>query len=244
MPAGAWIGPIPATTNGISDTSITLTAVSLISGGQIALVQAMYLTPHKFTPDWGAHVLGNSPVGGMISTTTTTELVNVGNPAGAPIMNVNDFTGSTVPTWQMTNDGTGTWDVHASSTGVNVVSVTRVASVATAASMVIGDPLMTTVTLNGTVQTASIPILTTTNQEQGDCGFFGKAVAASDVWGYRVNFKTKMTNIPSSITLTVGTSANCTVAASNINLNGFMLECTATAAGVFNWIGTYTTVGN
>ena len=85
------------------------------------------------------------------------------------------------------------------------------------------------------------------NQETGACGFDWVASGANDLRGYVVNFKTRMTNSPSSVTLTVASSSNVKVGtptASSITRDGFLFFLEAAAAGSCNWIGAYTTVGN
>lgn len=78
LPAGAWIGPLPVSANSQYDTSVTLTAGYVLPNAQVSEVLATYLDPSNITPDWGAHTLGNSPLGvaGSIalSNVTTTQL--------------------------------------------------------------------------------------------------------------------------------------------------------------------------
>lgn len=82
--------------------------------------------------------------------------------------------------------------------------------------------------------------------QTGYAGGGGKAVTASDIWYFPIQYPMAGTNVATGATLTVATSTNCSaaVAASSINKDGFLLQLTATAAGAFQWIGTYTTSGD
>lgn len=90
-----------------------------------------------------------------------------------------------------------------------------------------------------------VPQLHTGNQESGRCGagFSGQAVSSVDV--IAVNFKTVMTNVPSSITLSVRASSNASgQAGSDITKTGFTLTWSVGVAGFSEMICDYTTVGN
>lgn len=87
---------------------------------------------------------------------------------------------------------------------------------------------------------------TTGYQETGGCGdlkFGAGAAATAQVW---VSFRTKMQNVPSSITLSPTSTTNVTgsATATGITLYGFILNWTTTASGTTAWFGTYMTVGN
>lgn len=101
---------------------------------------------------------------------------------------------------------------------------------------------------SGQIITPFPPQLLTGNQETGVCGIqvSNIDVAAGNVFGQGVNFKTHMTNIPSSITLTPITQNNITsVTATNITRDGFFFKLTANLGNTTtDWFGTYTTVGN
>jgi hypothetical protein len=87
--------------------------------------------------------------------------------------------------------------------------------------------------------------LTTGNQETGRLGSELGNAAGGTHFGIGVNFKTIMTNTPTSLTLTANSSSNSTVGgASNIDINGFNCYFIASAAGDAWWYGSYTTVGN
>lgn len=89
------------------------------------------------------------------------------------------------------------------------------------------------------------PILATGNQETGYVGVQFKAVATSDTFGVGVNFKTNMTNTPTSITLSPITSTNASgPTAAHINQYGFFFGISAAAPGAGFYVATYTTVGN
>ena len=82
-------------------------------------------------------------------------------------------------------------------------------------------------------------------QETGFCGVDQVAAGAGVTVGQGVNFKTVMTNVPSSVTFSSSTSGNT----SGNNLNtftkyGFAFTITSTGAGRFFNYGSYTTVGN
>lgn len=82
--------------------------------------------------------------------------------------------------------------------------------------------------------------------ETGQCGTqWGANGLAGDVYGAACNFKTNMTNTPTSITLTLISSANTAhVAAANITNAGFMFQATVQFNGAGNASYTYQTVGN
>lgn len=96
--------------------------------------------------------------------------------------------------------------------------------------------------------TANAPVtLAAGNQETDGCGRIFQAAAANEGDGYYVPFKCHMTNVPTSITLTVSSSGNVkagTPTATNITRDGFLFFVEAAGAGVCSWQGTYTTVGN
>jgi hypothetical protein len=99
---------------------------------------------------------------------------------------------------------------------------------------------------NSGVLHASAPVtLAAGNQETGACGANFQAAHAGDLLAYVVNFKTRMTNIPSSITLTAtGGAGNASVSTGLLTVDGFLFVITATVAGTSHWYGAYTTVGN
>jgi hypothetical protein len=81
--------------------------------------------------------------------------------------------------------------------------------------------------------------------EVGSCGATFSNVTAGATVGVRVNFKTVLAKVPSSITLTpTGTSNANTPTTANLDLYGFTLQWVAPAAGATSWIGTYQTMGN
>ena len=99
----------------------------------------------------------------------------------------------------------------------------------------------------GNVTTVAPPTLTAGIQETGGCGVDFVAAAASNGLGVWTPFRCRMTNVPTSITLTVTTSSNVKAgspSATQITRDGFLLFLAANASGTCDWIGTYTTVGN
>ncbi len=82
--------------------------------------------------------------------------------------------------------------------------------------------------------------------EYGECGAGPfVATASAQTFGCVVNFKSTMTNTPTSITLTtLGSNLANTPTVSNITSVGFRLSWTTTGAGSTYWYGTYNTVGN
>ena len=99
---------------------------------------------------------------------------------------------------------------------------------------------------NAGVLHASAPVtLAAGNQETGTAGFEFTAAAASVEGAYMPNFKTVMTRTPTSVTLTVGFSSNFKgLSADSIGVYGFRFVMQSVAAGLCQWIGIYTTVGN
>lgn len=98
--------------------------------------------------------------------------------------------------------------------------------------------------------TANTPVnLATGNQETGQCGLQNYEPAATGVdHSYNVNFKTVMTNVPTSITLTAGLSSNLATGypkATNASRYGFRFTISNAATGSYYALDyTYTTVGN
>lgn len=93
---------------------------------------------------------------------------------------------------------------------------------------------------------ASAPVtLTSGNQETGHCAV-GGVPTSTNPFGGGVNFKTVMTNAPTSLTLAVADSANiASTTADHIDKYGFTFQVNPTAANTYTkWSGTYTTVGN
>ncbi len=100
------------------------------------------------------------------------------------------------------------------------------------------DTLQRSRTTTGIVQTAGAP-------EYGQCGLSLPSVGAGNTSSVGVNFKTVMTNVPSSISLTALQSTNVgSTSISNITAYGFVLNVVATAAGAVTYFATYKTVGN
>lgn len=82
--------------------------------------------------------------------------------------------------------------------------------------------------------------------ESGNCGVSAPSGALlGDVFETGVNFKTTMTNVPTSISLTSQVSTNVNaIAAVQIKTTGFTLQLKTNAAGAAVWRGTYKTNGN
>lgn len=93
--------------------------------------------------------------------------------------------------------------------------------------------------------TGGTPVLANNIQESGGCGSFQVATGAGQIVGAWQPFRERMTNVPSSVTLTTTILTNGSgPAAQNITVDGFMIVWTASAAGQTRFLGTYTTVGN
>lgn len=93
---------------------------------------------------------------------------------------------------------------------------------------------------------ASAPVqLNTGQQETGFWGIEGIASGASQAWGCGVNFKTVLTNVPTSLSLTSVAQFNCgSPLIFQNSVYGIHLHVNSTAAGNFYWQGHYTTAGN
>ncbi len=82
-------------------------------------------------------------------------------------------------------------------------------------------------------------------QETGYCGFQQNNDTTGGNSGIGVNFKTTMSNGPTSITLTLITHTNCTgETAGTLRPSGFFYQSGSNANGNVVSISTYTTVGN
>ena len=99
----------------------------------------------------------------------------------------------------------------------------------------------------GNVTTIAPPTLVAGVQEMNGCGLEFVAAAAGGGQGIWVPFRCRMTNIPTSITLTPTSSSNVKAGsptASSMTHDGFFFFLAANSAGSCHWHGTYTTVGN
>ena len=95
------------------------------------------------------------------------------------------------------------------------------------------------------VLTDLVPQLHAGNQETGRVGFIYCNTSNGALCGLLANFKTKMTNTPTSVTLSASTVTGMTgMTASEIDQNGFTLAGNTNLAGTVSWRGSYTTVGN
>lgn len=94
---------------------------------------------------------------------------------------------------------------------------------------------------------ATAPVtLAAGNQETGVAGYTGYAPGAGNSLNYIFNFKTVMTNVPTSLTssnLSAPTNAN-SLGFNLITKYGANMFWSATAAGISTWAVQYTTVGN
>ena len=101
---------------------------------------------------------------------------------------------------------------------------------------------------NSVLHSAGPVILSSGHQETGTCGILDNVSAGSQFWGESVNFKTVLTNSPTSMTLTAFSSpAPINIATTLVDYqskNGFAFVAESAAAGLLRWYGTYTTVGN
>jgi hypothetical protein len=100
---------------------------------------------------------------------------------------------------------------------------------------------------HGTLSVSSPITMMSGYQETGDCGFGAYLGAGGTGVGIRVPFRHRMSNTPSSITLSEYASNNVrsgTLNAGIITIDGFQLNFTVNNAGDSYWRGTYTTVGN
>lgn len=105
------------------------------------------------------------------------------------------------------------------------------------------------ITTNGSgVITANAPIkLRTGNQETGYCGMQQYAGAAGGTnYSVGVNFKTVLTNVPSSISFSGSTTNNLSAgpSATGGSIYGFNVVAVPSATGSFTCNATYATVGN
>lgn len=83
-------------------------------------------------------------------------------------------------------------------------------------------------------------------QETGYFGLLDYSVNAGGVfYGYGVNFKSELTNPPSSVVLTVDENINASnITVTNITKYGFFVQCDSVAVGAVKIRGTYSTIGN
>lgn len=99
--------------------------------------------------------------------------------------------------------------------------------------------------LNGALHSTSPVVLIPSIQETGTTGCYFQAAAGSNFSGGPTNFKTVMTNTPSSISISNSAIQNVSsTGIEKITFYGFTFFAVSTAAGITKWEGTYTTVGN
>lgn len=81
-------------------------------------------------------------------------------------------------------------------------------------------------------------------QEKGYCS--AESVAGPVRAGTAVNFRTKMSNTPSSVSFSSIATTGVTSGPSALNINrfGFGFQIQNSGSGIYNWYGTYQTVGN
>lgn len=211
-----------------------------------------------------------SYVGNTVPTTTIGSLVNDGNAPGTQIIEAtaSGFSQSNV---LVKNDGSfrlyGNTVAGPSAPGVllNValasinqnaevdvdvlLRATNGLTVVNAATSLDGGLITTdgagNLTVGGTVK-ANAPLkLAAGHQETGFWSIEGTATGAL-TYGSGINFKTTLTNTPSSLTLSSLSSSNVASGPTVpvLTTTGAHVKLTTTAAGDFFWTGTYTTVGN
>lgn len=97
----------------------------------------------------------------------------------------------------------------------------------------------------GTVHSSSPMFMRTGRQESGKVGVSGFSSGPSAI-GVGCNFKTTMTNTPSSVTLTADQSSGISNGPNvlDLGIQGFHLRMLGPVSGFVEWLGGYTTVGN
>lgn len=95
VPAGAWSDPIPTGTTNVIDTSLSAVVEYTLSNPVVMQVAADYFGPGE--PIILSHVLGNSPVGGQITTMAALPIDLV----SAKAFPVNNSTATTIISQQM-----------------------------------------------------------------------------------------------------------------------------------------------
>ncbi len=101
-------------------------------------------------------------------------------------------------------------------------------------------------TFSGQVYVVAPDILAAGHQESGFCGIYNGTPSSGQFYGCPVNFKTQLTNNPSSITLSMGirNSGSSSTFADVWSVYGFRIVAKAASSAVIDVAGTYTTVGN
>lgn len=96
------------------------------------------------------------------------------------------------------------------------------------------------------VMTSGINVLKSGVQETGYLGFRSYSPNAGGVFfGYAVNFKSEMTNVPAGVNLTIDENINAqNISVTGITKYGFFVEFDSVAVGEVKIRGTYTTLGN
>lgn len=99
---------------------------------------------------------------------------------------------------------------------------------------------------NGNITATAPMTLLAGNQETGFCGAQGTVSGGGQAVGVGVNFKTVLTNVPTSLTFTVSGSNNFSSGPNSgfYTVYGCFMNATLAAAGNGFWFGKYVTSGN
>lgn len=164
-----------------------------------------------------------------------------------PASTANQFltaTASTTYYLDLNPDGTWSWGTSHSTQG-NYLAIAQVTTDASGNININTDKRQTKQPLTSGMMVKAPDTLAPGSQETGYCGIQGQVNAVNVYIGTGVNFKTNMSNIPSSVTLTQRVALIAAgQAVQDITVDGFFFNVASTAAGTVHWYGTYVTVGN
>lgn len=230
LPSGGWNNvPIP-----VGETEIDYVVQYILPNPAVSSLLATYFAPNEPVP--ASASIGNSPVNVSNAVIQANEIVNTGSGILTPIINANELPGGGQRfIAAMNNDGSAQF-------GESLPTVAQVSWDN------VGNLTAKGITSQASLKATAPVTLTSGFQETGYCGAsFEVGGSVASAVGPTVNFKTVMTNAPTSITLgtPIENSGASSPGAADITIYGFWLTWTATAINSLSrYTNTYTTVGN
>lgn len=246
LPAGGWNNiEVPA-----GETEIDYVVLYVMQGALVNTLLATYYALNESVPR--AASVGNSPIGGSLSQATSVIQDGTAYPKTLVESSPSNYPSLTPQSVNLLTDGTLTLVTPSNGAFTPAFKVVPGSAIGGGAfSHIEADngQVLTDGVGNTTLKTvkAQAPVkLAAGSQETGYCSGLQNNVNNTGTTGGPANFKTTMTNIPSSITVNVASSSNAPApTAGNITLYGFSLFWTPTAAGNQSFVeATYVTVGN
>ena len=254
QPGEANIWPVPGLSTAVQVTPLQF--VSSVNSPSSTLVVTWYLQGEQ--PGGSYPVNFNSLFfnGGNVG--TANQLINTGNAPAVTVIQVEEQGGTGNNLYA---DNAGTLIVGALSNNIytQLITVTPGGNsfpaelvlrllLCVGPTQLDGGSIVTDGNGNMTTKilTATAPVtLAAGNQETGMCGGTGQTAAVNLFIDMPINFKTVLTNTPTSITFVGLQTGNANApSADTFHIYGCRMFWQAPATGQTSWIGSYTTVGN